>query len=428
MKYLKLEYPNNNIHNIIVKELGINKDNYFITYYDLTEHQEKYSLLKEDNNTFQKNKTITQEELYSLKENCEYINPNILPKKIKCIENEQQKRKIFLVYKTKDGMYLNKETALKFNIGNKKNKKLIEGQICINVSEQEIHNIENEKQKAFYKIINTNKREFFTVYTIKNNFFLNEDLCKIYNIGNEEVTKYIKDQKCLKITKEDINNIENDHLKATYTQIFQTQRQLSFNVYIKNNESYILEEICKRFNINNENIEIIEGYKCCKVSEEDIELIENITKNKDPKLQRRYRYIESKENFEVLKTTNNIYIPENLNKYINISNPKYKTYENKKYILVNENIITTIENILKQKAKYKELKQKETHFIVYNDLINLYIDEYIAKLFRIDFNEKYNYINDIKYVQVEQEDIEYIEKITNNLDTKLIAKNIILKK
>ena len=181
-------------------------------------------------------------------------------------------------------MYLNKETALKFNIGNKKNKKLIEGQICINVSEQEIHNIENEKQKAFYKIINTNKREFFTVYTIKNNFFLNEDLCKIYNIGNEEVTKYIKDQKCLKITKEDINNIENDHLKATYTQIFQTQRQLSFNVYIKNNESYILEEICKRFNINNEDIEIIEGYKCCKVSEEDIELIENITKNKAEKI------------------------------------------------------------------------------------------------------------------------------------------------
>jgi len=429
MKYLKLEYPNNNIHNIIVKEMGTYEDNYFITYYDLTEHQEKYGLLEEENNTYKKTKNITSDELESIKENYEYINPNILPKRIKCIENENNTREIFLVYKTKEGMYLNKEKALKFKIGNLKAKKLIEGQICIKVSEEEIHNIEKENpnQKAFFKLFNTNKREFFTVYTVKNNFYLNEDLCKIYNIGDRKNKKYIKDQKCFKITKKDINSIENDNLKATYTQIFQTQRKLSFNVYVKNNESYILEEICKSFNIENKDIEIIEGYRCCKVSDEDINQIEKTTENCDPKLTRRYRNVKTEENFTVLKTKNNLYIPETLSKYVNIDNPKIKIYENKNYILVNENLIDAITIILNKKPKYKDI-QKETKFIVFNDLIDLYIDEYIAKLFRINYGEKHIYINNIKYVQVIQKDIEYIENITNNLDTKLIAKNIILKK
>ena len=428
MKYLKLEYPNNNIHNIIVKELGINKDIYFITYYDLTEHQEKYSLLTKENNTFKKTKTITIEELENIKNNCEYINPKILPKNIKSIENENNNKKLFLVYKTKQGMYLNKDLALNFNVGKLKEKKLIKGQIYIKVSEEEIEKIEKENQKALYKVLTNNKKEFFTVYTIKNNYYINEDLCKIYNIGNKENIKYIRDQKCYKVTKKEINNIEKENLKATYNQIFQTQRKLSFNVYIKENELYILEEICKNFDIKNKNLEIVEGYKCCKVTEEDIDKIEELTQNNDPKLQRRYRYVKKKENFEVLKTPNNLYIPEELNKYINIKITKIKKYENKNYILVNEQLITKIENITNKKAIYKEIKQKETHFIVYNDLITLYIDEYIAKLFRINYGKKHNYINDIKYVEVKQKDIEYIEKTTNNLDIKLISKNIIIKK
>lgn len=422
MKYLKLEYPNKKIHNIIVKELGINEDSYFITYYDLTEHKEKHSLLIKENDTYKKSNTITENEITKLKENYNELNPNILPKIIKCIKNENNN--VFLVYQTKQGMYLKKDLAQKFDIKNNYQKQLIQGQICIKVTEDDISNIENENQKAFYKIINNNKKEFFTVYTIKDQFYIPEDLCKIYNINYNDNIKYIKNQRCYNVSKKDINNIENENLCATYTKIFQPQKELSFIVYKTEDGLYILKELCEKFNIEKNNIQIIEGYKCYKVTEDDIATIEKLTINKDPKLKARYRHTSiKKEHFNVLKINNELYIEENLKKYLNNEQIETKTYKNNKYIKVNDNIIKELENTTNKKAIYTEIKQKEAYFIVYEDSTNLYIDEYIAKLFRLNNNKSLN-INNKIYIQVNQKDINNIEILTKNLDTKLKAKYI----
>ena len=164
MKYLKLKYPNHTIHNIMVKEFGVNENKYFIAYYDLTEHKEKFSLITKENDTYQQTKIITKNELLKLQSNYNKLNPHILPKEIKCLENEDSSNTIeknskeltFIVYNDATNLYIDEYIAKLFKINNINNSFTINNTKYVQVQQNDIENIEkitqhlNTKLKAKY--------------------------------------------------------------------------------------------------------------------------------------------------------------------------------------------------------------------------------------------------------------------------------------
>ena len=57
MKYIKLEYPNQTIHNVIVTNFGYSTNNsiYFIEFYDLAQGAKMYTLLEKNRDTYIRN-------------------------------------------------------------------------------------------------------------------------------------------------------------------------------------------------------------------------------------------------------------------------------------------------------------------------------------------------------------------------------------
>ena len=438
MKYLKLKYPNNIIHNIIIKNLYKLNSQYFITYYDLTEHTEKNSYIIEENDKYYKDEDIELNELEELITNSESINTKILPKEIFCNKkikkiNTKRNKKLFIVYDTELGTYLNCELCRKYNVGDKNTKNFIEGHFCYKINDEDITKIEDITKnstpylKAFHKIICLKPKKYFTVYIINNKFYVEEEMCAKYNIGDKTKYKFIRNTKCINVSKQEISKIEQDNIKASYNQLFQTQTKESFTVYKTETGLYLKEELCKKFNIESNDIQTIEGFNCYKVNENDIQKIEELTINADPKLTRRYRHIKI-DTFIILSAKSGLYIEEDIQKKYNIISKKTKTFNNKKYKQITLDDIKKIEKLANTKAKYQKIEQKQTSFIVYNDLTSLYIDEYIANLFKINTRKNSQYINNTKYVEISQTDVDYIENITKNLDTYLQAKYVELKK
>ena len=156
MKYLKINYGNNNKHNVIVKDLLKKDDNLYIIYYDLTKHSEKSSQIILNNENYLKGQDIDINIINNIKENCQILEPKILPKELNCTENSDQilKAKYYdiklndldkiNVLIAKSGMYIEEEIINDLNIDSNKTKTFDNKKYKL-VTKEIIENIEKNK-------------------------------------------------------------------------------------------------------------------------------------------------------------------------------------------------------------------------------------------------------------------------------------------
>jgi len=126
----------------------------------------------------------------------------------------------------------------------------------------------------------------YDVYKTSTGLYVSKDICDIYNIGNREEMKYIKEHECYKVTDQEIQALELHSRKEdillvpNIVTIFDLQLVLSFTVYrdIKhNNRLYILSTLCSKYEVEPISKRTIKGATYCEVTENDIKKIERET-------------------------------------------------------------------------------------------------------------------------------------------------------
>lgn len=142
---------------------------------------------------------------------------------------------IFNVYKTLTGLYIEKELANYYNVGDNNNIKYIKETECIKVTNDNIKHIV------------------------------------------------------------ELSKLDNKNLHPYYIAIFDLQLVVNYIVYVnknKNNELYINSNLCEKYNIIPKSKRSINKITYAQIDEDDLNKIEEETKNKNPILKRKYIEIE----------------------------------------------------------------------------------------------------------------------------------------
>ena len=226
MKVIQIEYPDKNVHKVVVSEYNHSNDTNldYINYYDLANDRNMYSILKEA-----EGKIFNDTELYDFTYN-ELIRdierkdlddlPSIIPL---YMENEkfiyqnqepdyvqyQQLVQKFIVYHIEDTnrFYVDAKICEKYNVG--KGIYIINDKKCKLVTETEIKDIEersvnhNPRLEAEIKTISFKKEEIkYKVYNLENKILIEDSISKKYNVGKGIF--YINNKLCREIAKEEI--------------------------------------------------------------------------------------------------------------------------------------------------------------------------------------------------------------------------------
>lgn len=177
-----------------------------------------------------------------------------------------------------------------------------------------------------YKGYNKNESIIFNVFKTLNGLYIENDICDIYDIGNKEIIKTLKGKECRKVSKDDINQIEEMSknsgkiLIPNYISIFDLQLVINFIVYVDtkhDSKLYINNDLCEKYNIEPISKRTINKITYAQVSEEMISKIETITKTENPILKRKNVEIELEDTIKPAKSLFIYYIDlENNTKYI----------------------------------------------------------------------------------------------------------------
>ncbi len=256
-----------------------------------------------------------------------------------------------------------------------------------------------------------NNSIIFNVYKSLTGLYIEKKLANYYNVGDNNNIKNIKEIECIKVTEDDVKQIvelsklQNKFLHPYYIAIFDLQITVNFIVYINkkhNNELYINNNLCKKYNINPKSKRTINKITFAKITEEDLDIIENQTKNDNIILKRKYVEIELKEEIEPAKNLFTYYLNvDNNTKYIdrnilelirknNIKiNPTPAIIDNKNCYSITEKEMKDFENTTSMRGveriytkkltnNTKTINNNETEtIIVYKDCLTdkLYIEK-----------------------------------------------------
>jgi len=223
----------------MVTTFGYNKklNKYFIHYYDMAESKVMYSILEKNADNFLKDPFQEKISYIELTDNYKELDINLLPKEISC----------------------------KMTVDNTETQSVV----------------------------------LFTVYNTGNGLYINENLCRKFNIGNTNIKLTIKGVHCYEVRTEEIDSIEektektNPTFKAKYENAYRTQTAAKFIVYhtTNTNEFFIAASICERYGIRGIRKTTIEGITHYKVTQKDIERIEKVTAHLNPCLKAEYKAI-----------------------------------------------------------------------------------------------------------------------------------------
>lgn len=291
MKVIQIEYPDKNVHKVVVSEYNHSNDTNldYINYYDLANDRNMYSILKEA-----EGKIFNDTELYDFTYN-ELIRdierkdlddlPSIIPL---YMENEkfiyqnqepdyvqyQQLVQKFIVYHIEDTnrFYVDAKICEKYNVG--KGLYIINDKKCKLVTETEIKEIEersvnhNPRLEAEIKTISFKKEEIkYKVYNLENKILIEDSISKKYNVGKGIF--YINNKLCREIAKEELEKLNNvDYLKPEYINITHKNPIKHINVYVDNdtNRMYVDDSLGI-----GKGVFYIGTNRCKEVKQEDIE-------------------------------------------------------------------------------------------------------------------------------------------------------------
>ena len=141
----------------------------------------------------------------------------------------------------------------------------------------------------------------YSVYKTLSGLYVAEEICELYNVGDDTEKKLIKGIPCYKVNEKDINTIseiarrEGDQLIADIVTIFDLQLVLSFTVYRDinhDNKLYVSSITCDKYGIRSNTKRIIKNQTYYNVTEDDITQIELKTKAEKIAYKRKYIDIE----------------------------------------------------------------------------------------------------------------------------------------
>lgn len=142
---------------------------------------------------------------------------------------------------------------------------------------------------------------YFDVYKTATGLYIPEEMCQMYDVGDRQDYRTLREKLCYRITEDELHAIEE---RSSYKDIqtipniitlFDLQLVLSFTVYVdKKHEDklYILNTLCSKYDIFPKSKRIIEGITYCNVTPEDIDTVEECTKKEKIILKRKYVDIE----------------------------------------------------------------------------------------------------------------------------------------
>ena len=137
----------------------------------------------------------------------------------------------------------------------------------------------------------------YSVYKTLSGLYVAEEICELYNVGDENEKKVIKEIPCYRVNEQDINTIsekarkEGDQLIADIVTIFDLQLVLSFTVYRDinhDNKLYVSANTCDKYGVTSNTKRIIKNQTYYNVTEDDIAQIELATKSEKIAYKRKY--------------------------------------------------------------------------------------------------------------------------------------------
>lgn len=140
------------------------------------------------------------------------------------------------------------------------------------------------------------EEKIYNIYKTASGLYISHVLASKYQIGNKEEEKTIKEEPCYKVEDLELAEMEKKaqeegtRLIPNIVTIFDLQLILSFTVYVDtnhNNKYYILDSLCKKYNIIPQSKRTLNMVTYGNVLEEDIEKIEEISKNEKIRLKRK---------------------------------------------------------------------------------------------------------------------------------------------
>lgn len=293
-----------------------------------------------------------------------------------------------------------------------------------------------EIEPEFIKLRNNNKKEIsndknINIIKTSNRLFLPEDLCEEYALGNKDVSIKIDNKLYYETNDNELNELKNNNYKIDineykdlYLDVKPKKEELVILEAFKdieNSELYLEDGVCAFCNIGRRtNAVFINGRRCYQVEDDDIRLAAKllnavaVTKYFSTE---KTEVKKEKETLTIISTASGLYLDEATCIKLSIPSNKGKTINNKMYYRINEEAINRLSH--EYELEYKEMPQKVAKFIVCTLEENVYVEEYLAKLFKFNSLGQKVRIEGKIYYQVTPEQIQMIIDITSKLDTKL---------
>lgn len=305
MRIIQMEYPDKNIHKIVVSEYNHSKDTEldYINYYDLANDRNMYSILREEDGKIYNDTNLYDYTYNDLTRNIEKKEIDDLPYVIPCyIEKEeslyqedftkdQQITQKFTVYHIKETnkLFVAAELCEQYNVGH--GLYFINGIKCNNVTEKEIKGMEEKTKnqniclEAETKNISFQKQEQKNIGQI--NVYVDNDTNRMYvedSLGIGKGIFYIGTNRCKEVKPEDLENYEVEYLIMNFNTNKKEEKNELVTVYKdknNNNKLYITKDNCNKYNIGNlNNFKYINNQECYEISLEELSML-NESKHDD---------------------------------------------------------------------------------------------------------------------------------------------------
>lgn len=356
---------------------------------------------------------------------------------------------IFNVYKTLTGLYIEKELANYYNVGDNNNIKFIKEIECIKVTDDNIKHIiemaklQNKFLHPYYiSIFDLQLVVNFIVYVNKNNnneLYINSNLCEKYNI-NPKSKRSINRITYAQIDEDDLNKIEDKTknestiLKRKYIEIElddiikPAKKLFTYYLNIDNNTKYIDRNILELIRKNNIEINptpaIIDNKNCYSITEKEMKTFEDNTSMRGieriytKRLTNNTKKIKNNETETIIVykdcLTDKLYIEKNKIKSDRLHN---------KIILLNkecyETSIIELENTHNKKFiivdLYKYNPSKNYSILICRNNEELFISEHNLSLLNIETGPaKKIRINGEIYINIDNKVIDTIKNMEND--------------
>lgn len=208
MKYLKLEYPDKSIHNIIVNNFYKKDFNYVVSFYDMSESKRKYANLIKNEDRFYVDSIKEEQNIHNLEEK----NLSLLPKMLEYKHKEEDKKNI-TVYKTKYTLFVNERLCNYYKIAKNNNKRKIKGIDCLEITQKDLEEIQKKYQSKinYVSVYEPKNTRYYNFYEEKNKFYVTRNIYELIlkaNLDIEATPKILDNRNCYSITKEQLDSFE----------------------------------------------------------------------------------------------------------------------------------------------------------------------------------------------------------------------------